>query len=141
MLLPPSSLPFITAKGINISLLWAHKALCEFYLIFVCMSVTWHHPSMPAMEGGKAKQERSLSCIVSQFREWSSSLPHLLWSRSVLVKEGWEVGGDGKGDLIQVSWSQTHNGIIGNVKPALYFRLLPCHPKNSWPQWLAYFIY
>lgn len=55
MLLPPSSLPFITAKGINISLLWAHKALCEFYLIFVCMSVTWHHPSIPAMEGGKAK--------------------------------------------------------------------------------------
>lgn len=54
MLLPPSSLPFITAKGINISLLWAHKALCEFY-IFVCMSVTWHHPSIPAMEGGKAK--------------------------------------------------------------------------------------
>ena len=57
MLLPPSSLPFITAKGINISLLWAHKALCEFYLIFVCMSVTWHHPSIPAMEGGKDKQE------------------------------------------------------------------------------------
>lgn len=68
--------------------------------------------------------------LVSQFQDWSSSLPHLLWSRSVLVKEGWEVGGDGKGDLIQVSWSQTHQWNHRECKTSSLFLSLALPSKE-----------
>lgn len=98
-------------------------------------------PSLP-WKVVKPNIEWFLSCWSVSSRSGHFSLPHLLWSRSVLlVKEGWGGWGWERWPNPSSPGVKHTNGIIGNVKAAFYFCLLLCHPKNSRPRCLVYFIF